>query len=133
MRDNPGDYLFEDIDECCQTYFSWDTSCGKISFSGIIFYPSYDLSTCHQKSMSEFDPYDDPKRYATKSSCCMENFGDVMACCEGGDGECDQSGTSIFLPDWTKKTCHARDSALVLFWESKWMSATIEECCNRCK
>ena len=97
------------------------------------FYPQYDEATCYEQALGDFDEYDTEK-YATKTICCMEKFGnDVIACCEGGDGECATDGSAVYIPNWSKQKCDERNSALTLSWESDYVSDTVEECCKKCK
>lgn len=133
MRDRSDGYLFDNLKDCCETHFSWDSSCGYFNPSGIWYYPQYDESTCYQKTLGDFDEYDTQK-YATKNICCMEKFGgDIIKCCQDGEGECVSSGSPVYIPNWTEKACQPRDDSLVSDWEKDWISSTIEECCEECK
>ena len=155
MRDRPNGYLFESIEDCCAAHFSYDKSCGYNNPARIWYYPSYQEATCYERPRGEFDAYDTEK-FATKVSdsnlepilhspqfhayisfqniCCMEKFnGDVLTCCNGGEGECALAGASVYIPNWNARKCEARDSSLVSNWEKDWISSTIEECCEECK
>ena len=137
MKGSPSDYLYDSEEACCKTWFSWKDDCVTSSetvSSDLVYYPSWVDNTCYRKQAHELK-YWETDTFTTLEECCSRRFGwNIVACCDTPDmGGCtiDVSGTAVYTPDWTARSCTPRNENLLEPWEKTFLSSSTDQCCTR--
>lgn len=135
MDESPDDYLFDTREECCKTWFSFESCTDSSAEIEPKFYPDWGRDVCGQKS--NFEPWelDSFEVYDSLHECCKMKFSHNLGqCCSadglGGCDIADGEGAIKYLPNWTYNKCDTKSVAKIQSYEEAYSSTTASSCCN---
>ena len=140
MDENPNDYLFNSKEECCRTWFIFDTCSDPTeSFDSdtVMFFPDHSSHGCQMKMASEFEHWDLDEMYDSLLECCSKHFDYYLnfdqCCSRPGLGGCASKGGEpvLYLPTWVDATCEAKSHSLIRSYEAPYSEVTARSCCER--
>ena len=136
MDEKPTDYLFDSREQCCKTWFAFESCPDPTAVTEPMFYPEWSDNVCGQKT--NFTPWelDSFEVYETLDECCMSKFDwNLAECCSvEGLGGCEDArdiGVVKYLPDWASNKCDAGSTESLKSHEAKYASTSVRSCCNK--
>jgi len=142
MTDNPVDFLYSSLEDCCQQNYSYDLpTCTRSAENPNkdLWYPNWDDESWGEESEVCKTGGGQPTYmngvylYATVEDCCQKHYGWKVNTCinssSASSGASSSPATMLYYPDWSADVCK-NDGGESVDMNSNYMYETLDACCE---
>jgi hypothetical protein len=143
MSNDPQQWLFDSIEDCCDKYYFWDMrSClgsdpSYVDPTTVLYYPDWESGVCirdgnapdYIRNQHTFWMFE------SLSDCCKQYHSYNYNACITSEGDVVDPTATMYYPDWdgSNNGCIADGNApdYMVANPSHWMFESLSECCER--